>query len=133
MENWKGILDMPCPKPTKQSSHKKQPLCWQIKEDSMLKRCLIVIFILIFGLSFFTSCSKEFQKKETKLDKNWGKSFESAKQNQILNPEAGKDSKPVVGMDGQAAEKSIEKQRQSFEREPSKEVYNIDLSVIGRE
>ncbi len=97
----------------------------------MVKKRLIVVLGLIVGLSFFAGCSKEFQK-ETKLDRNWGRSFESAKQNQILNPEAGKDSEPVVGMDGQAAEKSIEKHKQSFERETPKEVYNINLGDLGR-
>ncbi len=92
----------------------------------MVKKHLIVVLVLIVGLIFFISCSKEFQK-ETKLDRNWGKSFESAKQNQILNPEAGKDSKPVVGMDGQEAEKIIEKHKQSFEKDQKKEVYNINL------
>lgn len=98
----------------------------------MEKRHLIVVLVLIVGLLFFTSCSKEFQK-ETKLDRNWGKSFESARQNQILNPEAGKDSKPVVGMDGQAAEKIIERHKQSFERQPPNEVYNVDFGVLGRD
>ncbi len=97
----------------------------------MVKKHLIVVLILIVGLLFFASCSKEFQK-ETKLDRNWGKSFESAKQNQILNPEAGKDSKPVEGMDGQAAEKIIEKHKKSFERETPKEVYNINIGDLGR-
>ena len=97
----------------------------------MVKRHLIVVLVLMVGLLFFTSCSKEF-KKETKLDRNWGRSFEAAKQNQILNPEAGKEPEPVVGMDGQAAEKIIEKHRQSFERETPKEVYNINMDDLGR-
>ena len=97
----------------------------------MVKRRLFVVLILIVGLLFFASCSKEFQK-ETKLDRNWGRSFESAKQNQILNPEAGKDSKPVVGMDGQAAEKSLEKHKKSFEKDQKKEVYNINIGDLGR-
>ena len=33
--------------------------------------------------------------RESQLDKNWGRSFESARYNQILNPEAGKNLEPV--------------------------------------
>ncbi len=46
--------------------------------------------------------------------REYGASFESAKSNQILNPEAGKKPIPVSGMDGQAAQNAIEKYRQSF-------------------
>ena len=63
-------------------------------------RCLIAIG-LIATLSLFSGCGA------TKLDKNWGKSFESAKCSQMLNPEAGQNSQPVVGLDGQAAEISF--------------------------
>jgi hypothetical protein len=99
-----------------------------VKEDSMVKKHLIVILVLSVGLLFFTSCSKEY-RKETKLDRNWGKSFEAAKQNQILNPEAGKNPEPVVGMEGRAAEKIIERHEQSFEDDPKKEVYNVNFGV----
>jgi hypothetical protein len=55
------------------------------------------------------------------LDKNWGNSFESAKQSQILNPEAGKNQDPVVGLDGQAAGNNMEKYRKGFKTETSEE------------
>ncbi|MBE9582560.1 MAG: hypothetical protein IMF18_13225 [Proteobacteria bacterium] len=45
------------------------------------------------------------------LDRNWGTSLEATKQSQILNPEAGKNLDPVVGLDGQVAEASMEKYR----------------------
>ncbi|MCD4820779.1 MAG: hypothetical protein K8R11_01595 [Methanococcoides sp.] len=48
------------------------------------------------------------------LSRNWGSSFESAKQSQILNPEAGKNLDTVVGLDGQAVENVVEKYRQGF-------------------
>jgi hypothetical protein len=41
------------------------------------------------------------------LDNNWGRSYESAKYNQILNPEAGKNLDPVEGLEGPAAERAI--------------------------
>jgi hypothetical protein len=46
----------------------------------MLTRCLTLIG-LIATLLISSGCGV----KETMLDRNWGKSFESAKSNQILN------------------------------------------------
>lgn len=89
----------------------------------MVARCLIVI-VLIAALSIFSACGA------TKLDKNWGKSFESAKFNQMLNPEAGQTPKPVVGLDGQAAEKTLGTYRKGFEPEASEEMYNLNLGSI---
>ena len=75
----------------------------------MLTRCFILIG-LIAAVFFFSGCGT----RETMLDKNWGSSFESAKQNQILNPEAGKNLDPVIGLDGKAAKNNMEKYRQGF-------------------
>ena len=80
----------------------------RIKEDTMLTRCLTLIG-LIATLLIFSGCARE-----TMLSRNWGNSFESAKQSQILNPEAGKNIDPVVGLDGQAVENVVEKYRQGF-------------------
>ena len=81
----------------------------RIKEDTMLTRCLTLIG-LIATLLIFSGCGP----RETMLSRNWGNSFESAKQSQILNPEAGKNLDPVVGLDGQAAENVVEKYTQGF-------------------
>ena len=86
----------------------------------MLTRCLTLIG-LIATLLIFSGCGT----RETMLSRNWGNSFESAKQSQILNPEAGKNLDPVVGLDGQAAGNNMEKYRQGFTTETSN-----DLDVI---
>jgi hypothetical protein len=88
-----------------------------IKEETMLIRCLTLIG-LIAALLVFSGCGT----RETMLDKNWGSSFESAKQSQILNPEAGRNLEPVVGLDGQAAGNNMEKYRQGFKKDTSKEM-----------
>ena len=77
----------------------------------MCARYLIVIG-LIAASSIFSGCAQ----RETMLDRNWGTSYESAKLNQILNPEAGKNLEPVVGLDGQAAETALESYRKQFEQ-----------------
>ncbi len=80
----------------------------------MLTRYVKIIG-LIAALSVFSGCGM-FSQRETMLDRNWGTSLETAKQSQMLNPEAGKnlDPVPVVGLDGQAAEASMEKYRKGF-------------------
>jgi hypothetical protein len=45
---------------------------------------------------------------ESQVDKNWGRSFEAAKYNQTLNPDAEKNLKPVEGLQGPSAEKIME-------------------------
>lgn len=77
----------------------------------MPTRALIVCG-LIAALSIFSGCRGTFApQSETMLEKNWGRSFETAKYNQIVNPEAGKNLDPVLGVDGQVAERIIEKYR----------------------
>jgi len=91
-----------------------------VEENNMLTRCLTLIG-LIATLLIFSGCGT----KETMLSRNWGNSFESAKQSQILNPEAGKNLDSVVGLDSQAVENNMEKYRQGFTTETSN-----DLDVI---
>jgi hypothetical protein len=74
----------------------------------MLSRIAVIVVaaLLIIG---FVGCSKgnivsPFQT-ESQLEKNWGRSFEAAKHNQTLNPDADKNLKPVEGLEGPAAER----------------------------
>ena len=74
----------------------------------MLSRIAIIAVaaVLMFG---FVGCYKgntvnPFQT-ESQLDANWGRSFEAAKHNQTLNPDASKNLEPLEGIDGPAAER----------------------------
>jgi hypothetical protein len=61
--------------------------------------------VIIATLAILGGCSSHhYHQGETPLEKNWGRSFESAKYNQMLNPDAGDNPAPVVGLDGEAAE-----------------------------
>jgi hypothetical protein len=103
----------------------------RIKEGIMLNRCFTLIG-LIAAVAILSGCGKNLaSQKETMLDRSWGRSFESAKRKQILNPEAGKDTSPVTGLDGQAAEGSIEGYRKGFEGRPSKNTYELNLGNIS--
>ena len=86
----------------------------------MLKGNIILIVVLaVFSVVTLWGCAGNLPegKRAEILDMNWGKSYESAKKNQILNPDAGKSLEPVVGLDGQAAEHGVNKYKKSFEKE----------------
>lgn len=60
-------------------------------------------------------CAGMYNFGETPLDKNWGRSFESAKHMQIANPGAGKNQAPVAGLVGPAGEIAMEWYLKGFE------------------
>jgi len=76
-------------------------------------------------LALFAGCSGTAGnnpfREETLLDKNWGRSVETAKYNQTLDPEAGKNLAPVEGLDGQAASYAVDKYENSFRKETKPE------------
>lgn len=87
-------------------------------------RYLIVGFIallaVIYGCSGTTAGTKG-----TLLDRNWGRSFEAAKFGQIMNPDADKNLEPVLGLDGQPAEFSIDNYKKTFQEKETQEITNI--------
>jgi len=91
----------------------------------MLKKHFVIIGILAALL--FSACgtrSNLFQR-DFMLEKNWGRSHETAKYNQILNPDAGKNLDPVIGLDGQASDYNMEKYKAGFKETEEAEVVNI--------
>ena len=80
---------------------------------------VVAIMVLLVGLPSCANNNGVMFPTESKLDENWGRSFESAKHNQILNPEAGKKLDPVTGLDGQAADAEIEQYHKSFSKQTS--------------
>ena len=96
----------------------------------MFTRC-ITLLGLIATLSLAISCSGTsetvFPRQDTLLERNWGRSFEAAKYNQILNPDAGKVPDLVDGLDGQAVDETSKRYRKTFEKEPPEKYYNLNL------
>jgi hypothetical protein len=52
------------------------------------------------------------------LDANFGHAVNAAKAQQIINPEAGKNTDPVAGLDGTSAKESIERYHSTFKEPP---------------
>jgi hypothetical protein len=94
-------------------------------EETMLNRYLILItFMSIF--SIMLSCSGTTPAHEqTLLERNWGRSIESMRYMQMVDPEAGKDPNPVESLDGNASENNVNKYQQSFKETEQKESTTI--------
>lgn len=63
----------------------------------------------------------------TKVEMDYGTSHKLAKYNQILNPEAEKNLKPVEGMDGKAANAAVEKYQKSFEKPSPSQAFTFSI------
>lgn len=91
----------------------------------MLNRCFILIAI-ISVMSVVLSCSGTTPAHEqTLLERNWGRSFESVRYLQMVDPEAGKNLGQVQGLDGNASNHNINKYQKSFQETEQKETTTI--------
>ena len=86
----------------------------------MLKKSLIIVGI-IAAVSLVSACSGT----DTLSQRNWGKSYETAVYNQMLNPDADKTLKPVDSLDGQAAENNLQKYKDGFKTKEEKPPVNL--------
>ncbi|MBW2491615.1 MAG: hypothetical protein JRE65_10760 [Deltaproteobacteria bacterium] len=86
----------------------------------MIKNSLIIIGIIVAVL-LVTACSGT----ETLSQRNWGKSYETAVYNQMINPDANKSLNPVDSLDGQASENNMQKYRDGFKIKEDKQPINL--------
>ena len=88
-------------------------------------------YLTLIGFIAILTVSSGCRTTMPEVEKNWGKSFEAAKQNQILNPGASKNRSPVAGLDGKAAEATVGKYEKSFGERPTKQTYNLNLGNVS--
>jgi hypothetical protein len=74
----------------------------------------VIVMIAAFSTCLGCSNGNISIREESLLDRNWGRSFESAKYNQILDPDAGKKEEPVKELDGRAAQRTTDQYLKSF-------------------
>jgi hypothetical protein len=66
-------------------------------------------------------------------DARFGDAVRDAKRKMTLNPDAGKDGNPVVGMDGRAARESMLQYHESYKSPPpAVNVINIGGAIGGQ-
>jgi hypothetical protein len=62
------------------------------------------------------------------LDQHFGEAVNQAKAQQTVNPDASRDRDPVAGLDGQAANATIDRYHKSYETPPQPvNVFNIGV------
>jgi hypothetical protein len=84
--------------------------------------------MLLFGCLFMLGCNAS-HPSQAELDKNWGRSYEMARFNQIVNQDAPENTDPITGLHGVAAMNNLDQYEKNFETEgESRPVINIDLS-----
>jgi len=61
------------------------------------------------------------------LDSRFGEAVNSAKADQIVNPDASQNTDPVAGVDGKAAKAAVDRYHESFKNPPATPVFTIGV------
>jgi hypothetical protein len=91
------------------------------KEATMVTRSLTII-TLVIAISFLMGCGNFGQPN---LDKNWGKSYQQAKAEQTVNPDAGIMIESDKSYDGNAAKNTVDAYHKQFSSCKKEENVNI--------
>lgn len=83
--------------------------------------CIIGLFLALF---IFYGCGG---RQLSRLEIDYGTSYNLAKMNQTLNPQAEKNLNPVYGLDGRAAQLTMDKYQKSFEKPEKEPVYVLSI------
>lgn len=76
-----------------------------------MKALALLILIPAVASMLLAGCAEV-----SRVEMDYGTSFKLSKFNQTLNPDAEKNLDPVVGLDGQAADKLMDKYQKEFEK-----------------
>ena len=98
----------------------------------MKKQCILMLLLAFALLSL--GCAGPNQDRmslspPSRLEMDYGTSFNLMKFNQIANPEAEKNLEPVIGFDGQAAKATLDKYRKDFEKPAEPPAYTLNIGT----
>ena len=79
---------------------------------------IIGCIIILIGLFACSSQNAVIPMGDSMLEKNWGRAYETAKYNQIINYDAGKNTAAVEGLDGDAAERNMQTYKSGGPQKP---------------
>ena len=91
-----------------------------------MRNTIAILCVLAFATGLLASCAP------SRVETERGTSFKLQKVNQIANPDAGKDTKPVEGLDGQAAAAAVNKNQKEFEKQDKAPSYIFNLGGSGK-
>ncbi len=89
-----------------------------------MKRSFLLLSALFFLATTLVECAP------SRLEMDYGTSFKLQKFNQIADPDAGKKVEPAEGMDGRAAEATMDRYQKGFEKEPKAPTYSITVGGV---
>jgi hypothetical protein len=86
-----------------------------------MKNTIAILCVLAFAAGLLASCAP------SRLEMDRGTSYKLLKANQIANPDAEKNLKPVEGLDAPAAAAAVAKRQKEFEKQekPCSTIVNI--------
>jgi hypothetical protein len=90
-----------------------------------MRRTLCYSAVLVIAVAFLGGCSTQMSRREM----DYGTSYKLAKFNQVLEPAAEKNLDPVYGLDGQIAEKVMDRYGASFERPSQAPTYTFRVGT----
>lgn len=89
----------------------------------MSRHMVVVGMVTGIALLALSGCANT---KNSSLERNWGRSYESMVYLQTANPDAGKNRTAVEGMDGESSIIVTDEYRKTFNRPaPKKETFHI--------
>lgn len=89
---------------------------------------LRIIFLVLVAFSTLGGCASHTPI----LDQHFGDAVNAAKAQQTLNPEASQNADPVAGIDGEAANATVDRYHKSFEQPPATtNIFNIGVGTGG--
>jgi hypothetical protein len=88
-----------------------------------MRKTIAVIAISSFTAGLLISCAAP-----TRLETDYGTSYKLQKYNQIANPDAEKNLKPVEGLDSQASVSVINKYHKGFDPQERGRTVNLNVS-----
>ena len=98
----------------------------------MEKKTIIALSLagLLFLPVFSGALAADSYQGVSRLEMDYGTSYKLAKYNQILNPQTERNLEPVLGLNGRAAEKALERYWKNFESSEKTPTYSINFGSI---
>lgn len=92
-----------------------------------MRKTIAIIAFLSFSTGLLISCVGP-----TRVETDYGTSYKLQKMNQIANPEAEKNLKPVEGLDNRASAAAVNKYHKEFEKQEKAPSYIFNLGTTGK-
>ena len=91
-----------------------------------MRNTIAILCVLAFAAGLLASCAP------SRLEMDRGTSHKLQIANQIANPDAEKNLKPVEGLDGQAAAAAMNKHRKEFEKQEKAALHHLQHRQHGQ-